>query len=118
MGENKGDSPEEQNPGIPSTSENSNAESSEVDRVVNFALVFTLVSFSLFLTATYTRFLIPAVVVTFLVGLLWAIRSHRKNSNAEVSGDGWVVNFILVFTLVSALVLYFWLWLMRASCCA
>ena len=51
VGEHKGDSPEEENPGIPITSE---------------------------------------------------------NSNAEASGDGWVVNFILVFTSVSALVFLFW----------
>jgi hypothetical protein len=57
VGEHKGDSPEEENPGIPSTSENSNAESSEVD---------------------------------------------------------WVIALILVSTLA----LFFWLWLMRASCCA
>tara|TARA_B100000131_G_scaffold70644_1_gene67062 strand:+ start:389 stop:745 length:357 start_codon:yes stop_codon:yes gene_type:complete len=118
VGEHKGDSPEEKNPGIPSTSENSNAEASGDAWVVNFILVFTLVSFSLFLTGTYTRFLIPAGVVTFLVGLLLAIRYTGSIPNAEASGDGWVVNFILVFTLVSALVLYFWLWLMRASCCA
>ena len=49
VGEHKGDSPEEENPGIPSTSENSNAEASEVDWVTALIGVFILVSTSVFL---------------------------------------------------------------------
>ncbi len=53
VGEHKGDPPEENNPGIPSTSENPNAEASEVDWVTALILVFTLVSTSVFLFWAY-----------------------------------------------------------------
>ena len=49
MGEHKGDSPEEENPGIPSTSENSNAESSEVDWVAVIIVALMSVSALVFL---------------------------------------------------------------------
>ena len=49
MREHKGDSPEEENPGIPSTSENSNAEASEVDWVTALSWVFLVVFLSVFL---------------------------------------------------------------------
>ena len=49
MGEHKGDSPEEKNPGIPSASENSNAESSEVDWVAVIIVALMSVSALVFL---------------------------------------------------------------------
>ena len=51
--QHKGDSPDERNPGIPITSENSNAEASEVDWAMVVVWVFTSVFISVFFFWAY-----------------------------------------------------------------